>query len=65
MKNKRIYETNESTEIGFVLRLKSRPVWEAKRGHAPDRSGSGEHDTRPKRKRTRGNRDKHFFEEFE
>lgn len=36
------------------IKLNLRPVWELGKGHSPHRSGSGTHDSRPKRQRTRG-----------
>lgn len=37
----------------FTIKLNIRPIWEIGRGHAEHRSGSGQHDNRPKRERTR------------
>lgn len=33
--------------------LKIKKIWEISKGHNPHRSGSGKHDNRPKRLRTR------------
>ena len=38
----------------MVLTLNVRPLWELGKGHNDHRSGSGQHDNRPKRLRTRG-----------
>lgn len=38
----------------IVLSLNIRPLWELGKGHNPHKSGSGQHDNRPKRLRTRG-----------
>jgi hypothetical protein len=37
----------------IVVKLNVRPWWEIGHGHAEHRSGSGQHDHRPKRLRTR------------
>jgi hypothetical protein len=36
------------------IKLNIRPIWELGTGHNDHRSGSGDHDNRPKRLRTRG-----------
>lgn len=36
------------------IKLSLRPVWEVSKGHNDHMSGSGQHDNRPKRLRTRG-----------
>jgi hypothetical protein len=38
----------------IVVKLNVRPLWEIGNGHNEHRSGSGQHDNRPKRIRTRG-----------
>lgn len=35
------------------IKLNVRPIWEIGKGHNEHRSGSGSHDSRPKRQRTR------------
>lgn len=37
----------------IVLQLNVRPIWALSTGHAEHKSGSGQHDNRPKRLRTR------------
>lgn len=37
----------------IVVSLNVRPLWELGKGHTDHRSGSGNHDSRPKRLRTR------------
>jgi len=37
----------------FTIKLNLKPVWEIGKGHASHLSGSGQHDNRPKRMRTR------------
>ena len=36
------------------IKIKTKKPWEVSRGHQGHRSGSGQHDSRPKRLRTRG-----------
>ena len=36
------------------VKLNVKPIWQIGKGHSPHRSGSGTHDSRPKRQRTRG-----------
>lgn len=38
----------------IVLKLNLKPFWEISKGHHDHMSGSGTHDNRPKRERTRG-----------
>jgi hypothetical protein len=38
----------------IVVKLNVRPLWEIGHGHSEHRSGSGQHDNRTKRLRTRG-----------
>jgi hypothetical protein len=40
----------------IVVKLSVRPLWELGHGHNNHRSGGGEHDSRPKRLRTRGSK---------
>ena len=42
----------------MVLSLNVRPVWELGKGHNSHLGGSGQHDNRPKRLRTRGDRNR-------
>lgn len=35
------------------IRLEVKPIWAIGKGHNPHNSGSGQHDSRPKRLRTR------------
>lgn len=37
-----------------VVKLNLKPFWEVSKGHHDHMSGSGTHDSRPKRERTRG-----------
>ena len=39
---------------GFAIGYFWYPLWELGKGHNPHKSGSGQHDNRPKRLRTRG-----------
>lgn len=36
------------------IKLEVRPIWAIGKGHNSHRSGSGQHDNRPNRQRTRG-----------
>lgn len=36
-----------------TIKIKVRKPWEVSKGHSEYKSGSGQHDNRPKRKRTR------------
>ena len=47
------------------VKIKVRKQWEVARGHAEHISGSGSHDSRPKRLRTRSNQQKFFMREYE
>lgn len=37
----------------ITIKLQGKKPWEVSRGHSEHRGGSGSHDSRPKRKRTR------------
>ena len=37
----------------FTIELNTKPSWKASRGHAEYRGGSGKHDNRPRKLRTR------------
>jgi hypothetical protein len=41
-----------------VVVLNVRPIWEIGKGHHSHQSGSGQHDNRPKRLRTRGDKNR-------
>ena len=43
----------------ILVKLSVRPVWEMGKGHNSHLSGSGNHDNRPKRLRTRGSNNRH------
>ncbi len=36
-----------------IIKVAVKQVWEGPKSHTPHKSGSGEHDSRPKRERTR------------
>jgi hypothetical protein len=42
----------------IVLSLNVRPVWELGKGHSCHLSGGGQHDNRPKKLRTRGDKNR-------
>lgn len=45
------------------ISLNIRPVWKLGKGHNNHRSGSGTHDSRPKRQRTRGSANRRAMED--
>lgn len=49
----------------IVIALNVRPLWEIGKGHSEHRSGSGLHDNRPKRMRTRGAEKRHAMKDYE
>jgi len=49
----------------IVISLNIRPLWEIGKGHSEHRSGSGLHDNRPKRIRTRGAANRHAMRDFD
>ena len=46
-------EAKEIVMKKIKIKLNVRPIWEIGKGHNEHRSGSGSHDNRPKRQRTR------------
>jgi hypothetical protein len=46
-----------------VVKLNIRPWWEMSKGHSQHLSGSGQHDSRPKRQRTRGSANRRSIED--
>lgn len=46
------------------IKLNVRPIWEIGKGHNEHRSGSGSHDSRPKRQRTRQAQKKRALEDW-
>lgn len=49
----------------IVITLNVRPLWEIGKGHSEHRSGSGLHDNRPKRMRTRGAAKRNAMRDYE
>lgn len=49
----------------IVLKLKLKPVWALGKGHSSHMSGSGQHDNRPKRMRTRNAEKRRFIGEYD
>lgn len=47
----------------IVVKLNIRPIWQIGKGHSEHLSGSGQHDHRPKRLRTRGAAKRHAMNE--
>lgn len=47
------------------IRLNVKPIWEVGRGHSDHISGSGTHDNRPKRSRTRGDANRKAMRDYE
>lgn len=47
------------------IHLNVKPIWEASRGHADHISGSGTHDNRPKRSRTRGDANRKAMRDYD
>ena len=47
------------------IRLNTKPIWEASRGHSEHISGSGTHDNRPKRSRTRGDANRNAMRDYD
>lgn len=56
MPSKKRYET---------IHLKKKEKWECARGHEEHISGSGEHDSRPKRSRTRKDIERKWRQEYD
>lgn len=48
-----------------VVHLNVKPIWEVGRGHAGHISGSGNHDNRPKRSRTRGDANRKTLRDYD
>lgn len=48
-----------------TIQLSVKPVWEASRGHSDHISGSGTHDNRPKRSRTRGDANRKAMRDYD
>lgn len=48
-----------------TIRLNVKPIWEVGRGHADHISGSGTHDNRPKRQRTRGDANRKAMRDYD
>jgi len=48
----------------FTLELNTKPSWKASRGHADYRGGSGKHDNRPRKLRTRAAQKKQAIRDF-
>lgn len=48
-----------------AIRLNTRPVWEMGKGHSSHMSGSGQHDNRPKRLRTRGDQRREAIKDYD
>jgi hypothetical protein len=46
------------------IKLNVRPIWAIGKGHNDYRSGSGEHDNRPKRLRTRGDQNRQAMNDW-
>lgn len=49
----------------IVVKLNLKPVWEISKGHQGHMSGSGTHDNRPKRERTRGSANRKAVEDYD
>jgi len=49
----------------ITIKVNVKQPWEAARGHQEHRSGSGKHDCRPKRKRTRVDQRRAWQKEYE
>lgn len=48
-----------------TIHLNAKPVWEVSRGHSDHISGSGTHDNRPKRQRTRGDANRKAMRDYD
>jgi hypothetical protein len=48
-----------------VVKLNLKPFWEVSKGHMDHLSGSGTHDHRPKRERTRGASNRKAIREYD
>lgn len=46
------------------IKLEVRPIWAIGKGHNAHNSGSGQHDNRPKRLRTRGDRNRQAMNDW-
>jgi hypothetical protein len=46
------------------IKIKKKKLWEISKGHNEHRSGSGTHDSRPKRARTRSNINRRAIQEY-
>ena len=49
----------------IVLKLNLKPFWELSKGHHDHMSGSGTHDNRPKRERTRGDANRKAIRDYD
>jgi len=49
----------------IVLKLNLKPFWEISKGHHDHMSGSGTHDARPKRERTRGDANRKAIRDYD
>lgn len=47
------------------LDVETKPVWKASKGHSEHRSGSGSHNNKPKRLRTRNAQNREALREFD
>ena len=47
------------------VKIEPKKIWEIGKGHAQHLSGSGEHDNRPKRRRTRAARNRAAMKEWQ
>ena len=48
-----------------IIKIKTKKIWEISKGHTAHRSGSGIHDNRPKRQRTRQAQKSSWKRDFE
>jgi len=39
--------------VKFTIKLKTKPIWKVGRGHSDYRGGTGQHDNRPRKLRTK------------
>ena len=52
-------------KVIMTVKINPRKIWELGKGHSPHRGGSGTHDSRPNRMRTRGAASKRAIRDYD
>jgi hypothetical protein len=50
--------------VKFTIKLNTKPAWKVSRGHSAYRSGTGKHDNRPRKLRTKTSQKKQAIRDF-